>query len=466
MSPRPDFDAFTEFLINAEPELRHATNRYTSDPMLSDWLIMRSAAGLASRWRLAVADDPMRHLLEALERHGNAQWQDGRPVLNEPTRTMRQLAETAWLSGRRMRRQRHHRTGLFLVVGALIVAMYLWSLNVSPLEAQNQPDYGSGIDSPSAVTVIDATTVALPPPDVIARTPFVPAVFPSDLDVVASQAPPITDSAVDSMAAVFRSDDHWPLVVAADGLARSVDLSAVVGDSSHLRLWPRAISPDGSRFVTASGNTVLVVLGNGDLQTMAAPENSGALLEVSWLPDSRSLQVSAETGSWLLRPGTEPQPLDWYGEATTFHSDSEQPVEFTPDPASAVSIRVWDGGEFSSTLSADDPPSIAAWRDAPFSDENRYVRGCLPGEDLPTGNREAQWCVAVMDAQAQVDRLLIADGRYSGVTVLGSWGGEVYLSVRTNAEADQRILVWRVSDNRLMNLTTASSQAQVALHTW
>ncbi|MFD0557694.1 hypothetical protein FB566_2980 [Stackebrandtia endophytica] len=466
MSARPDFDAFTEFLIDAEPELRHATGRYTSDPTLTDWLLLHSATSLASRWRVAAADDPMRHLLAALERHGNAQWQDGHTVLDEPHRTMRQLAQTAWLSGRRMRRQRHQRTGLFLLVGALIIAMYLWSLNVSPLEAQNEPGHGSGIDSPSKVTVIDATVVALPPPDVIARTPFVPAVVPGDLDVIASQAPPITDSAVDSIAAVFRSDDNWPIVVAPDGLARSVDLSAVVGDPTRLRLWPRAISPDGTRFAMASGNSVLVVAGNGDLQTMAMPENSGALLEISWLPDSRSIQVSAETGSWLLAPGAEPEPLRWYGEATTFHSDSQQPVEFTPDPASDVSLREWNGTEFGSTLSADDPPAIAAWRDAPFADDNRYVRGCLPGEHLPTGDRTATWCVAVMDAQAQVERVLIADDRYSGVTVLGAWRGEIYLSVRTTEEADQRILVWRVSDDRLLNLTTVSHEAQVALHPW
>ena len=465
MNARADFDAFADVVRDAETDLRNAARRYTDDATEAEELMFAAATRLASRWRSAAFDDPRRQLLQAVEDPHRHEW-PGIDTAGRAPRDIGRLIDAAWLAGRRVRRRRHRRTGMFLLVVTVIIALFAWAVNVSSVDAENGEEYDAAIDAPSTVTVLDSHTVALPAPDVIARTPFLQSVLPSDLDVVASQAPPVSGSDIDSIAIVFGSDSYWPVMVTPDGLARGTDLSPVATAPDRVRLWPRSVSPDGQRFAAGVDSTIVIVDRSGDIETIPSPADAGVLLDVAWSPDGGGVQASFEMGTWVLT-ADDAVPVDWYGLATTFHPDTGRPVEFTASPSSEIAIRLWEDGEPAPPLTSEASPPIMSWSGAPMADTGRYVRGCDSAPEATVAGNPMPWCVAVLSAQAELEWFLLAGDHYTDVTVLGARNGEVLLAVRSTSDmADQRILQWRLSDHRLLHLTTVTDDASVAMGTW
>ena len=102
-----------------------------------------------------------------------------------------------------------------------------------------------------------------------------------------------------------------------------------------------------------------------------------------------------------------------------------------------------------------------------MADTGRYVRGCDSAPEATVAGNPMPWCVAVLSAQAELEWFLLAGDHYTDVTVLGARNGEVLLAVRSTSDmADQRILQWRLSDHRLLHLTTVTDDASVAMGTW
>lgn len=464
MNAPADFDAFSEFLKDVETDFKDAARRHTENESAAHSLMYAAATRVASQWR--TTDDPKRRLLDEVDHHAHTQWRD-EEVFIHATPDLDRLAEAAWLAGRRIRRRRRRRWSLSTLVIVVLTSLYLWSAGVTPVDAENEDAYSSAVDTPSAVTVLDADTVALPPPSVLARTPFIQSSVPGDLDVVAYQAPPLEASRLDSIAMVFRADSYWPVVIAPDGLARSSDMSTVAEDPAQVRLWPRSISPDGERFAAGVKSTVVLVDRFGAVTVVPPPTNAGALLDIAWPPDGATVLASFETGTWLLGPGTEPVAVPWFGQATTFHPDTEQPVEFASTPASEIATRTWNGDEPSPPDSAEASAPIAAWHGAPAADTGRYVRSCTSSPEATVAGAPMPWCVAVLTHQTELEWLLLASERYAGVTILGARNGEIYLSVQSSSDlADQRILRWRLSDHNLAHVTTVTNGAQVAVGSW
>ncbi|GAA4912586.1 hypothetical protein LX16_2370 [Stackebrandtia albiflava] len=465
MSIRRDFDAFADVLANAEPELRHAASAADPASDVSDRLVLAAATRLAARWRTGPVPDADRFLIDSVDFYATRPWHGPSPAR---TGTARELAETAWAAGGRLARRRLRTAAIVAVLVAVVIAGYLWA--VTPpggAEAAGEPSTPPHTDSHSQMTVLTDTVVALPPPHVVARTPFVHSGLPVDLAVAESSAPPLAESPLDSFAAVLRHHRRWPIVTSPDGTARRVDLTALDVRPEAVLLWPRAVAPDSARFAVSAGTLVLTVDTSGEVTAVPLPGEVGAPVDVGWFPDSRHLQVTTATGTWTVSPdeGTV-TPLPWRGDATAFDSATGEAVEFTPVVDGDIATRRWRDGDAEEPRVAPGQP-VDAWMGTPFADGTRLVRGCLPSPalELPDGE-PADWCVVVLDDTGDREWLLAIGEEYTGVRVLAASHGEIYLQVQASATGDHRVLVWRPADQRLLHVTTMDRDGQLALGDW
>lgn len=399
-------------------------------------------------------------------------------LLNELASTVApsDLAEVAWLDGRRRRARRRVLVATASVAAVVTVVALTWATTPSP----GRPPVG-GTPTPSAGPTASAAPGRILVAPSRADEPGLPwrsTPLPPDLTAPATTTLLSAEPVTRALALIETTDpatdppsSNGVVVIGDDGRPRSIDSVhlQMVPDGAGNQSYPLragSLAPDGTQAAFPQHDAVVIVdLTTGRARQLGLP---GFNEDVAWSPDSSRVIVTRSAGGIVLDATTgASKPLTGTTGAGVAFLDSTRLVELDESVTAQASVRI----RRTPAAPAETVASIsnfAGWWGQPFVTSQFVARSSfstgLQVEGIATSDPQL---ITALDTATPTDRRVLAldwTGRNKGCCpVLGWLDTNTVLFLSDGGGTATRILAWDVERRTVERVSELPAQTLVSL---